>query len=234
MNRMEQDLHDLGVILWPDNASLWPQGRGSWEAASRPHSRLMVAVVGTATLLIVFGLIALGLVLVHKQAPPANVASMPPVATVSATPSVTRVEVSVPGNPLTFEVARGTIIALHLQLTSYAPESAWVVDTARQPGVDFQPVEVSYPGAHPASSATNFFVAFRIPNIGTTQIVIEAPATCPISEACPTLIQVFDIRAVAPPMRTGTVTGELTLECGQANCVGPVRNGLINFRNTHG
>src|SRR6202035_1206244 len=147
----------------------------------------------------------------HKQAPPSSLASSPPIATPA--PNVTRVDISVPGNPLTFEVASGTIIAMHLHSTSNAPGSAWAVGTAAGRGVEFQPVQVPYPGTHPASSAVDFFVAFRIPNIGMTQIDIGIPATCPKALSCPDLFQTFNIRAVAPPIRTGTVTGELTLEC---------------------
>lgn len=234
MNRMEQDLHDLGAILWPDNLSLRPKVRGTKEGLLPAPSRFIVAAVGTATLLIVFGIIALGLEVLHKQTPPSSVASVPPVATASTWPSVTRVEISVPGNPLTFEVANGTIVAMHLHSTSNAPGSTWAVGTATGPGVDFQPVKVTYPGTHPASSAVDFYVAFRIPDIGMTQIDIGIPATCPKALSCPDLFQTFNIRSVAPPMHTGTVTGELTLECMPANCVAPARNALISFRNTQG
>lgn len=234
MNRMEQDLHDLGATLWPDNTSLWPSGRGTWEASSRPHSRVIVAAAGTATLLVVFGIIGLGLVVLHRQPPPSNVTSVPPVATASAGPTVTRVEISVPGNPLTFEVANGTIIAMHLHRTSTAPGSTWAVGTAKGPGVDFQPIPITYPGTHPASSAVDFYIAFRIPDMGMTQIDIGIPATCPKALSCPDLFQTFNIRSIAPPMHTGTVTGELTLECMPANCVAPARNALISFRNTQG
>ena len=232
MNRMEQDLHDLGVTLWPDNASLWPKRQGTKEGLPPKLSRFIVAAVGTATLLVVFGIVALGVVVLHKQAPPSSLASSPPIATPA--PNVTRVDISVPGNPLTFEVASGTTIAMHLHSTSNAPGSAWAVGTAAGPGVEFQPVQVPYPGTHPASSASDFYVAFRIAHIGVTQIDIGIPSTCPKALSCPDLFQTFNIRAVAPPIRTGTVTGELTLECMLANCVAPARNALISFRNTQG
>lgn len=234
MNPMQHDLHDLGLALWPDNTPLWPNKPGTREPAWRPYSGLIAAAVGVATLLVVLGIVVLGLVVLHKQGPRSTLSSVPPVTTASPSPSVTRVEVSVPENPLTFEVASGTTIALHLHLTSYRSQSAWSVGTASGPGVDFQPVQVPYPGAHPASSGFDFYVAFRIASIGTTQIDIGIPITCPISASCPNHFQQFNIRAVAAPMHTGTVTGVITQQCATTGCLAPARNTLITFRNTHG
>ena len=234
MNPMQHDLHDLGLALWPDNTPLWPNKPGTREPAWRPYSGLIAAAVGVATLLVVLGIVVLGLVVLHKQGPRSTLSSVPPVTTASPSPSVTRVEVSVPENPLTFEVASGTTIALHLHLTSYRSQSAWSVGTASGPGVDFQPVQVPYPGAHPASSGFDFYVAFRIASIGTTQIDIGIPITCPISASCPNQFQQFNIRAVAAPMHTGTVTGVITQQCATTGCLAPARNTLITFRNTHG
>ena len=149
MNPMQHDLHDLGLALWPDNTPLWPNKPGTREPAWRPYSGLIAAAVGVATLLVVLGIVVLGLVVLHKQGPRSTLSSVPPVTTASPSPSVTRVEVSVPENPLTFEVASGTTIALHLHLTSYRSQSAWSVGTASGPGVRLPARSSSVPWGTP-------------------------------------------------------------------------------------
>ena len=113
MNRMQQDLHDLGVRLWPDNARLWPrqaldpeQVIGAQDSSAR-RSIFLVAAVGVATFLVVFGALALGLLLVHKSPQPVGRATAPAGVTGSP-PAVTRVEIQVPGNPETLVVAKGS------------------------------------------------------------------------------------------------------------------------------
>ncbi len=233
MNRMQQDLRDLGVRLWPDDAPLWPRDSVAGQITIEARPRLVAATLGAITFVVVFGVIALSLVLAHSPAAKPNAGTAPP------TSDVIRVEIQVPANPLTFHVSRGTILALHYHLRGTRPESAWSVGTATGRGIDFQPVRVPYPGVRPVSSATDFYIAFRIPSEGSTTISVAIPVTCPSGVPCLEPFQLINVLATAPPMRTGTVTGELTRVCASApasspGCLEPATDAVIAFRNGQG
>jgi hypothetical protein len=158
----------------------------------------MVAAIGTATFLVVFSALALGLILGHTRQQPS--ASAPPSTGVAASPvsTVIRDEIHATGVPVTLRVTKGTIIALHLYTTDKS-ESGWGVELPAGKGIDFQAVEVPYPGSHPPSSGNDFYVAFAIRDVGTTQIEIGIPVTCPDAESCPNLFEQINVTSVAPP-----------------------------------
>jgi hypothetical protein len=232
MNRMQQDLHDLGAHLWPDDAVLRPGQAARGRPALR--SRLAAVAVGAAVFIVLFAVIGLSIVLTH---------SSPKVPAASASPTkngVVRVEVPVsfPGNPLTFEVARGVTLALHLHFGTPTPGGAWGVSTTSNPQTGFNAVQVPYPGAHPPDSLTDFYVAFQLPAVGTTQIAIGFPFSCSGNIGCPsTSPQFISIRAVAPPLLTATVTGHLSPVCPvgitsvPASCSETFANVPIKFQN---
>lgn len=121
MNAMKQDLHDLGLRLWPDDTPLRPRRSPGDHASSRLRSRVAATAVGTVVFVLVFGAIALSIILSHSATKP------PPVATKPTADGVVRVEVlvPVPGSPLTFVVARGATLALHLHFDAPTPASNW-------------------------------------------------------------------------------------------------------------
>jgi hypothetical protein len=147
---------------------------------------------------------------------------------------VTRVEIDVPNNGLTFQVARGTVLALHLHLRSGTPTSSWSAGGAfTGAGYDFAATQIPYPGSHPKASPSDYYVAYLVQGIGTAGIGIVVPSTCTDGEPCPAPLEVITVRAVAPPVTTATVTGELTRQCGPS-CLGPAVDATIRFRDQTG
>ena len=55
MNRMQQDLRDLGVRLWPDDAPLWPRDSVAGQITIEARPRLVAATLGAITFVVVFG-----------------------------------------------------------------------------------------------------------------------------------------------------------------------------------
>ena len=78
MNRMQQDLRDLGVRLWPDDAPLWPRDGVAGQITIEARPRLVAATLGALTFVVVFGVIALSLVLAHSPAAKPNAGTAPP------------------------------------------------------------------------------------------------------------------------------------------------------------
>jgi hypothetical protein len=231
MNPMEQDLRSLGLRLWPDDTRLRPTMDGR-RTPARLRSGLGALAFGLITFAVLFGVIALSLAITHGR-------SKAPAATASApADNVIRVDITVPRNPLAVEVARGATLALHLHRVGGTGQSAWAVGLPGSNMDAFQPVQVPYPGVHPASSATDFYVAFRIPSDGTTQLSIEIPVTCADGESCPVPPPLLiTVRGVAPPIRTATVTGELITTCASPSsstlsCAGAGSGATIRFRSS--
>lgn len=147
---------------------------------------------------------------------------------------VTRVEISVPNSGLTFQVARGTVLALHLHLRNGTATSPWGAGGSfTGSGYDFAAIQIPYPGNHPKASPSDYYVAYRIQGVGTAGIGIEVPSTCTNGGLCPAPLEVITVRAVASPLTTATVTGELTRQCG-FGCVASAPDATISFRDQTG
>jgi hypothetical protein len=101
------------------------------------------------------------------------------------------------------------------------------------PGEDFAPLQVAYPGDHPTASASEDYVAYSIPGLGTTHIGIVVPSTCAPGAPCIAPLELITVHAVAPPLTTATVTGQLTRLCG-TTCFGPAPNATISFHDQAG
>jgi hypothetical protein len=146
---------------------------------------------------------------------------------------VIRVEIAVPNYGLTFEVARGTVLALHLHTIGGTPDSSWENGSYVGPDQDFAASLVPFPGGHPKASPTEYYVAYTFPAVGTTHIVIGVPAVCAYGAKCAAPSETITVRSVAPPLATATVTGELTRQCGPG-CLVPAVDATITFRDQTG
>jgi streptogramin lyase len=78
VNRMQQDLRDLGLRLWPDDSRLRPHHSSARRASSRVRSRLAAAVVGALTFTVLFGVIALSLFVAHPNTNGSGIIAFPP------------------------------------------------------------------------------------------------------------------------------------------------------------
>jgi hypothetical protein len=147
---------------------------------------------------------------------------------------VIHVDINVPNGGLTFRVARGTVLALHLHLLSGTPNSPWQPGGAFSgSGYDFAAIQVAYPGNHPKASASDYYIAYRIPEVGTAGIGIIVPSTCAPGAFCIPPLEVITVHAVAPPLTMATVTGQLTRQCGPT-CLSPASDATITFHDRTG
>jgi hypothetical protein len=226
----------LGAFLAELSATPPPPGLGVVEP--RGHTlprRLWRPAWAMAAVLAVVVVSAVTLAYHHATThatPPGGAASSVPSASTAA--RVTRVDISVPNNGLTFQVARGTVLALHLHLRSGTPISPWQPGGAFSgAGYDFAAIQVAYPGNHPKASASDYYIAYRIPEVGTAGIGIVVPSTCAPGASCVQPAEVITVHAVAPPLTTATVTGQLTRQCGPI-CLAPAADAVIIFRDRTG
>lgn len=146
---------------------------------------------------------------------------------------VTHVDINVPDD-VTFEVARGTVLALHLHLRSGTPNTPWQPGGAFSgSGYDFAAIQVAYPGNHPKATADDYYIAYRIPEVGTAGIGIIVPSTCAPAALCIPPFELITVHAVAPPLTTATVTGQLTRQCGP-RCLESAAHATIIFHDRTG
>ena len=104
-----------------------------------------------------------------------------------------RIDLGVPTPEPTYEVVRGTVLAIHLHLLSGTPNGLWGGATMSHAGDDFIPIPVPYPGGQPRAAASEYYVAFSIRAVGTTHIAIGVAPTC--TATCPAAIQMIAIHS---------------------------------------
>lgn len=213
----------------PPSPSLQDAGRRNLRPVSRRWSgpawaaAAVLAIVVVSAVTLIYHQVTTG---VHR-----STGAAAPGGSVAKTSRVIRVSIDVPSNFLTFQVAQGTVLAFHLHLNG-VPTSPWGDSTYTGRDQDFAAVEVPYPGGPPAAPASDYYVAYRIPGIGTTHIAIGVPSTCTNGEPCPAPEEFLTVRSVAPPVTTASVAGQLTC-CGSTG-LSPAADATISFRDQAG